>query len=221
MAITHSEAQEWIHLESDASLTTDQKKALEAHMVVCSECRMYANGIRGMENVLRPLLQRQWRQQPVPLPIGSLLRNRNNKLSNSTLLATRIAAISVMLLAFMVSTWRLASSNPDIPNPVLANIPSMPIPSTSTQLTSTRTGFEGCNTISYVVTKNDTLARVAYEYSISVEEIMRMNALNDETLYTGQILSVPSCDSTPTGTIHPQTTTLTPYLHTITSTPGG
>lgn len=218
MQITHEEARTWIHLNSDAGLNTSQKQVLNSHLSTCVECRNYAQGIHRMESTLRPLLQRQWNQQSIPLSVGNLVSRGSARTSESMILATRIAAIGVMFIAFLFTTLQFTMSGSRGSSPVLANVPSMPIPSTSTQLISTQAG---CGNVSYVVGKNDTLASIAYQYSISVDEIIQTNALTSNTMITGQTLVIPACTSTPTSTLDAQSTTLTPVLGRITSTPGG
>jgi hypothetical protein len=170
-----------------------------------------------MESVLRPLLQQQWRQRPVPLSVGMLV-SRESRTTEGMMLATRIAAVSVMFIAFMFSALQFTVTGNGAASPVLANVPSMPIPSTSTQLTSTEIG---CGSISYLVQKNDTLASIASQFSISTDELIQANALTSNTMITGQQIIVPACTSTPTSTTYPLTSTLTPVRGQDTTTPGG
>jgi hypothetical protein len=218
MQITHEDARKWIHLDSDSGLNTIQKQLLNSHLSSCINCRNYAHSIRRMESALRPLMQRQWNRQPVPLPVGSLVSRGHTKIAESMILATRIAAIGVMFIAFLFTTLQFTTPGSRGSSPVLANVPSMPIPSTSTQLINTQ---PVCGNISYVVQKNDTLAGIASQYSVAVEELIQVNALTSNTMITGQELVVPACTSTPTSTLDPLPATLTPVLGRLTSTPGG
>lgn len=218
MQITHEEARQWIHLNSDGSLNSYQKQLLDSHLSMCMECRHYAQSIRRIEFGLRPLLQKQWNQQPIPLSIGMLVSRGQLRTTDSMVFATRIAVMGVMFIAFLFSALQFSLAEPRGASPVLSNVPSMPIPSTSTQWISTQSG---CGTISYVVGKNDTLASIASQYSVDVDELIQINALTSNTMITGQQIVVPACTSTPTSTLDPLSTTLTPVLSRITATPGG
>ena len=223
MQITHEEARAWVHLSLDGSLHPTQKQQLDMHLAACAECRRYADSIATMESMLRPLLKRQWNQQPLPLPIGSLIPRNNGKNVDSMLLATRIVAVGVMFITFMFSAWHFSLSGSPVPGPAQAYVPSMPIPSTSTQWQSTDTGRSEseCVYMSYIVGKNDTLAGIANQFSVSMDQIIQSNALINNTMVTGQEIVIPICRSTPTTTVDAQTSTLTPVMGRSTSTPGG
>jgi len=75
--------------------------------------------------------------------------------------------------------------------------------------------------MSYIVGKNDTLASIAAQFSVSLDEIIQSNALINNTMVTGQEIIIPVCKSTPTVTIDAQISTLTPVMGRSTSTPGG
>lgn len=217
MQITHEQARTWIHLASDESLNIDQKQMLRLHLDLCGDCRKYADGIQNMESLLRPLLQRQWNQQPVPLSIGGLISRGHSRTPDARVMATRIAAMCIMFLTFVFSAWQFSSLGSRSSSPGLANVPSMPMP-LATSLTSTQTV---CGSILYVVGKNDTLASIASQFSMPVEEIILSNSLTSNTMITGQELAIPICTSTPTAIVEPINITFTPNLERVTSTPGG
>jgi predicted anti-sigma-YlaC factor YlaD len=221
MDMTHQEAQRLIQNDSDRALAAAQRKMLESHLATCNECREYAHSVRKMESILRPLLQRQWNEDPIPLSIGLLTSKSNQKAPYGALLATRIAAVSVMFIVFMVSTWQFMISRPRIDSPILASVPAIPVPSTSTRMTSTQAGLNNCHEISYRAHQDDTLASIALQFSITEEEIMASNHLGSETLVAGMELMILICETTPTSTTNTLTTTFTPVLSPITSTPGG
>jgi LysM repeat protein len=221
MQITHEEARRLIHFASDETLKTYQKEMLDSHLASCRECQEYAESTKNMESVLRPLLQKQWNRQPPPLSMDALLLRQDSRLSKSMLLATRIAAVGVMFVVFMFSAWQFALSKPSMAGSLLASVPPIPIPSTSTQLVSTKMQSKACDQITYIVKENDTLVSIAAKFSMSREDILNVNNLKTEIVTTGMKLSIPVCNFTPTGTINTLTTTFTPVLHTITLTPGG
>src|SRR6185436_14831695 len=165
MDMTHQEAQRLIQNDSDQALAPAQRKMLESHLATCSECREYAYSFRKMESVLRPLLQRQWNEHPIPFSIGLLTAKSNQKAPYDALLATRIATVSLMFIVFMVSAWQFMISRPRIDSPILASVPAIPVPSTSTRMTSTQAGLNDCHEISYRVHQNDTLASIALQFS--------------------------------------------------------
>lgn len=222
MVITHKEARRLIHFASDGTLKVDQQEILESHLASCAECRNYADSIRKMESSLHVLLRRQWTQPPIPLSIETLLSGQNSKWPNSSiLLATRIATVAVMFVVFVFSAWQFAFSKTSVDGSVPASVPSIPIPSTSTQLVSTRTQTQTCEDARYVVQADDTLASIAFRFSTSQKEVMIANNMKSENVVTGKILIIPVCNVTPTGTANTLTTTFTPILRTTTSTPGG
>lgn len=220
MQLTHNEARKWIHLNADDGLSMPQKQALDSHLDTCVECRHYGENINKMESVLRPMLQRQWSQQPIPLPAGALIARGSYRSPDRIVLATRIAAISVMFIAFVFSAWQYTTSQVGVPSPAVADVPAMPMTATSILSTSTETQPEHCGSMSYMVRKNDTLGSIASQFSVSIEELIQINALTSNTMITGQELIIPICRSTPTSTVDPLTTS-TPVQGRTTSTPGG
>lgn len=221
MQITHEQARQLIHLASDQILSAQQNGILDSHLASCAECRDYAASIQKMELILQPLLRKQWAQQPVPLSIDMLLSRPNNKSPNSMLLATRIAAIGIMLAVFMFSAWQLSLPRSNPAGPMLPSIPPVPTLSTSTILASATTRNRTCEEISYVVQGNDTLSSIADKFSISKQQIITANQLKSEIVIKGMKMVIPVCNFTPTGIVNTSTTTFIPILHTITSTPGG
>ncbi len=222
MPITHAEAHRLLHFASDEPLKAFQKQILVSHLESCTQCQEYAKSIQKMESILHPLLQRQWNQHPVPFSVEQLLSRGNPKISDRTLLATRIAAVSVMFMVFMFSAWQFMVAKPGGSGPVLASVPPIPIPSTSTtQFISTQTQTRSCEELGYVVQQNDTLEYIAIRFLTSKEEILTANNMKTEVVVAGMKLIIPVCNFTPTGTVNTLTTTFTPVLRPITSTPGG
>lgn len=192
---------------------------LAEHLASCAACQQYADSLSKMESVLRPLLQRQWTQQPVPFPMGAIISRESVKNSNLMILTTRIAAIGVMFMIFVFSAWQLTISRTSSASPIQANVPLIPIPSTSTQLVATNTENGACEETVYVVQENDTLASIAARFGITKAELAMANHMTTEIVRMGTKLIVPLCQ--PTQTINTLTKTFTPVLNTITSTPGG
>lgn len=220
MQITHQEARRFIQFDSDGALNSVQKAILESHLNLCPDCRQYANSIRTMELTLRPLLKRQWNQQPIPLSTVMLNSRVHSKISESLVLATRITVLGALFVSFMVSALQFSASSQEQPNLVFANGPAIPpISFTSTQRIAATTGMQTCTETVYVVQEHDSLASIALQFAANQEEIATRNDLTSEIVIEGAKLIVPVCGSTPTGTVNAMTTTYTPVTGQITSTP--
>ena len=220
MQITHEEAHSLIQFNSDEGLKTHQKNLLTSHLEVCPACRKYAESLREMESVLRPMLHRHWHRQPIPLSMSIAIRERSSTISERLLVATRIAAVGIVFLAFFFSTWNFTGPSRKTPTPFLQSVPLIPTPSTSTMTASTGTSLENCAMTSYTVEKRDTLASIADRFAVSVEDIVQANSIQSETFMIGQTLVIPVCGSISTNTATIYTTMITPVLHTSTITPG-
>jgi LysM repeat protein len=185
------------------------------------ECRTYTAEIKEGENILLPVMIRQWNIQPIPLSIGTIYAKRNVTIRTSMILATRILAIGAVSLAFIFSVWQFTVSGAGEASPVPVSVP--PVPTPSTQSTSTKITIQNCTGVLYSVQKNDTLESIAYQFTTSKQELMTANNLQTESINTGMELIVPVCHFTPTGTIHPATltTTYTPSISPTTFTPDG
>jgi hypothetical protein len=217
MQITHEEACQLIQFDADQGLKTHQKNLLASHLEVCSQCRNYADSIQKIESALVPMLHRAWDRQPIPLSVG-VLTAKEKRTSERLVMATRIAALAVVFLAFFFGAWNSTVSSGRTPTPFLQSVPMIPTPSTFTMTARTETK-DSCSLYTHVVEKNDTLAAIAYQYAVRVEDIIAANAMQDNTVITGAVLMIPVCQSTPTTIAH--TTTFTPVLPSITITPGG
>lgn len=222
MQITHQEARRFIQIELDGRLSTAQKSRLDSHLETCADCRNYMSGMKSMELTLRPLLQRQWNQQPIPLSIAVLYPKMQPRIPKSMLLATRIAAIGIMFVAFLFSAWQLSVSDLSGSAPVLTHGPAMPpVSFTSTQRTTATTHTEHCTETVYVVQENDTLDSIAGQFSIGKDELLRSNNLSSEVIHAGTKLTIKICVFTPTGTVNAIKATYMPLTGQITSTPTG
>lgn len=219
--MTHAEARQLIQHSADEALTPHERNALAAHLRDCMECRVYAEEIKQLEGVLAPLLKKQWSLQPVPHFAAAILAQRNSKIHLSTILATRTAAIGVVLLAFLFSAWQFAASG----RPATSSLPvgSPLIPTPSIQFTSTSVTPQSCDRLIYTVREHDTLESITQQFSVSKADLMAINQMGTETIFTNMELTIPVCSFTPTSTIRPTTfsTRYTPARRPTTSTPGG
>jgi hypothetical protein len=218
--MTHEEAHKLIQRNADEALAQQEKNALSAHLRDCLECRLYADEIKELEDVLPPLLKRQWSLQPVPHFAGAILSKKNSKIHTNTILATRTAAIGVVLLTFIFTAWQFTASG----TPGISSLPvgSPLIPTPSMQLTNTSITPQRCDRLTYTVRKNDTLESIAQHFSVSKEDLLAINHMKTEMVLTNMELTIPVCNFTPTSTVHPTTfsTSYTPSTRPTTSTPG-
>jgi LysM repeat protein len=221
MQITHEEARKLIQFNADNALKSQEKVNLSAHIEECIECRTYVDEIKEVESILLPVMTRQWNIQPIPLSIGTIYAKRNATIRTSMILATRTAAIGVVLLAFMFSVWQFSVSDGGGSSRLPVSVP--PVPTPSTQSTSTRITFKSCDGMLYTVQEKDTLESIAHQFTTSAEELMTANNMKTKIVNTDMKLIVPICNFTPTGTIHPATltTTYTPSMNPTTFTPDG
>jgi len=218
MQITHQEARHLIQSELDGGISIRQRQLLDSHLASCSDCQRYAESIQNVETILRPLLQRQWNRQPVPLSMSVLTSRAYPKTSSGMILATRIAAIGVVFAVCLFGAWQFNLSKPISFSSLAASAPPIPVPSTSTKLVIT-TQTQPCEETQYVVREDDTIDSVADKFQVSKEQLLSANNLKPDVMRVGTQLLIPTCNTTPTA--YGSTTTFTPTLLQITSTPGG
>ncbi|HLO18704.1 MAG TPA: LysM peptidoglycan-binding domain-containing protein [Anaerolineales bacterium] len=221
MQITHEEAQRLIQFNADNALGSNEKNLLVAHLQECISCRVYAQDIKEVESILLPLMKRQWNLQPVPLSGNTLTTKRNSAIQARMALVTRTAMIGVVLLGFIFSVWQFTLSNRQLPSSLVG---VLPVPTPSTQSTSTEINLQNCEELFYQVKESDTLESIAARFSISKEQIRTINHLKTISIHPSMKLMIPICNFTPTGTVNPMTLTwtYTPIIDDPTiSTPGG
>lgn len=221
MQITHAAARKLVQFDIDEDLNTQEEAVLATHLRDCLECRAYAEQIKELGSILVPVMKRQWNLQPTPLLLETIKAKTSLKIQPTVSLATRTIAVGVVFVTFIFSVWQFALSGEQVSRQVPGIIP--PVPTPSTQSTSTKITLQNCTEVLYAVQKNDTLEKIAYQFSTSREEIMVANHLTTETINQTMELIIPVCNFTPTGTTDPTilTTTYTPPRNPIASTPGG
>ncbi len=218
MQVTHEEVRKLIQLNADNALDVQERTVLSAHLRDCLECRTYAEGIKAMESILVPVMKKHWNLQPIPLSLSTLIAKRNSRMQTGIILATRLAAIGIVFMAFVFSAWQFALSGKRATGPLPVGM--LPVPTPSVQSTSTRSVSQNCAGTLYVVQENDTLESIAQRFSVSKEEIMTVNGMKTETVIATMKLMIPNCNLTPTGTVNPTafSTTYTPTRSLVTST---
>jgi LysM repeat protein len=221
MQITHEEAHKLIQFNVDEALDAQQKSTLFAHLKDCIECRAYAEGIQEIESILLPVMKRRWNISPIPLSIQAILARKTSRAQANIILATRTAAIGVVFLALMFSAWQFALSGGQVSSPLpVGSI--LPVPTPSAQSTSTKSmSPNNCGEVRYVVRESDTLESIAHRFLVSKEVIVVANRLKTEAIHPAMELIIPICGSTPVGTVTLFSTTYTPSISPVASTPSG
>ena len=217
MSITHEEARRLLQFEADEALKEIEKNLLEAHLGFCRECQSYESSLNELESTLRPLFRRKWNQSPLPYSRTRTVTGISKKHLQSIFFATRIAAMGLICIVFLINFWQFTRSGGQGSIQPSANIPLIPTP--SLQSTQTEMTDPKCESIIYMVQQEDTIASIAAQFSVSPQEIKNANQLQSETLMKSMSLSIPVCETTPSGTPGIISTTFTPLLGSTTLTP--
>lgn len=219
MQITHAEAHTLIQYDLDRALSPEKKKALLAHLEECKTCRDYADGMSGVENKLRQVMNEQWNHHdPLPLSIDSIKKPMYLPGSAQNRFPLRTALVSLGLVAISFFIWQLTSTlyNPSVQSPSTI----FPVPTPYTQLSTASIESPICEWVLHKVEALDTLDSMALQYSVSKQDIMIFNNMNSELVYESMEVKIPQCDVTPTMTAYLPTTTLTPNFEILIDTPG-
>jgi len=221
MPITHEEARQLIQFNADEALISQKQAILSAHLQDCTECRTYAEDIREVESILLPLMKHHWDLRQVTLSINAITRHGISRIRTNILLSTRTAIIGMVFAAFALVIWQFTLSGQRTATPMPINV--LPVPTPSTQSTSTTSMVHNCDQILYKVREGDTLQRIASEFSVSKDEIMTANNMETEAIRGTMELIIPLCNFTPTVTqkTTTPTTTYTPVTIPLSSTPDG
>ena len=218
MQITHAEAHRLIQYDLDRTLDPEKQKSLLAHLQECEDCRGYADGMRDIENQLRQVMNKQWNLSPLPLSIDSIKTRINLPRGAHNLFQLRTALVSMVLVAFSFFIWQLTSTSyhpsEQIPSTIL------PVPTPSTQLSTASLASPTCEWTLHKVEASDSLESIAFQYSVSKQDIMTFNGMDSELIDESMEIKIPHCNVTPTMTAHWPTRTLTPKLDIFTDTPG-
>ena len=216
MQITHEEARRLIQFNADQALIGVERNLLEDHLKSCLECRRYADSIQKLETVLGSSMKKKWTQTPLPHTANLGVKSKNSILTHQIFLATRIAAMGLLCIAFLFNIWQFTSSDQDKPNPS-SSVP--PVPTPSIRSTTTQLVRQDCVRTLYSVQEGDTLESISVQFSIPAKEIVNVNQLKENTLFASMNLIIPTCSSTPAGAARIIKTTNIPRLGTTTSTP--
>ena len=220
MQITHEQARSFIQFNAEGALSSNSRAALEAHLTTCGECRLFADEIQQVHNLLGPLMQKHWHQKPVPISISTLFEKRASRSQAGILLVMRSLVIGLVFVAFAFSARQFMVTG--MPGPSFTPSSALPAPTPSAYTTSTGLVDEDCAVMVYTVQRGDTLASLAHRFAVSKEKLIAFNGLKSESLSTAQRLKIPGCNFTPTSTgiATRYTRTGTPMTSPIPSTPG-
>jgi hypothetical protein len=213
MQITHAEAHKLIQFNLDRALNLENQKMLFAHLQECASCRAYADGMLNVDNTLRLLINKQWQFHPLPLSIGSIRSKKNPH----PLFQLRTALVSIFLVVFSFFIWELTTMY-DSSGQTASNI--LPVPTPSIQISTASIEAPKCKWSLHKVDRLDTLETLAYQYSVSKEDIMIFNNMSSDVIYESMEIKIPQCDATPTATANLPTMILAPILELSTDTPG-
>lgn len=213
MQITHAEAHKLIQFNLDGALNAEKQKMLFAHLQDCESCRVYADGMLNVENTLRLVMNKRWQFRPLPLSIGSI----NSQKNTHPLFLLRTALVGIVLVVFSFFIWELTTVY-DSSGQTASNV--LPVPTPSIQISATSIEAPKCKWSLHKVNHLDTLETIAYQYSVSKEDIMAFNNMSSDVIYESMEIKIPQCDATPTVAANTPTTTLTPILELRTDTPG-
>ena len=213
MQITHAEAHKLIQFNLERALNVENQKMLFAHLQECESCRAYADGMRNVENALRHVMNKQWQFRPLPLSIGLIKSQKNTH----PLFQWRTALVSMVLVVFSFCIWELTTVY-DSSRQTASNV--LPVPTPSIQLSTASIEAPKCKWSLHKVNHLDTLETIAYQYSVSKEDIITFNNMNSDVIYESMEIKIPQCDATPTATANLPTMILAPILELSTDTPG-
>jgi LysM repeat protein len=90
-----------------------------------------------------------------------------------------------------------------------------PTPTSSPEPTATllpaEATVEACDRIAYTVQADDTLAGIALNYNVELQAIKDFNSMPSDTVFVGQVLTIPLCRRLPTPGPTPTPTPPPPY----------
>ena len=163
-------------------------------------------------------MNKQWNRPPLPLSLDALRFQNIIQKGAKSLFGLRTAMASMLLVSFAFFIWQLTTTV----NHLSEQIPSsvLPVPTPSNQFGTASLEASQCEWSLHKIETFDTLESIAFQYSVSKEEIMTFNSMASELVYESMELKIPHCNVTPTMTAHMPTTTITPILELTIDTSG-
>jgi LysM repeat protein len=228
--IDHQKARALLQAAADRTLSEEEKSALDAHLAECKDCSNYAENLTKLEAQLHKVFHAQWNHQRPVLNIQSVVHPSRRKLVWNTLFGQthvleKVTIVAALLLGYVVIAnlfgIRVPIGEQDtpttVPTPNQLSFATVLSPTPSAHFTLTGMATNDCETVHYIVGRNDTLDSIALQYNMSKEMILEYNNLNSDMLFSGMELLIPLCKSTPqyTTNIPGNTSTIPPITKTI------
>lgn len=120
MGLTHDEARRYVQVAADKRLGVGERKALEAHLAECVECRAYAAEMDALQLTLTRALRARWdrRRAPINLVKKAQIRARHLherkqaiRFVNAFAQVSSFIVIAVLAVnLFQSQNWRLDDS---------------------------------------------------------------------------------------------------------------
>jgi LysM repeat protein len=215
--ITHHKARALLQVAADRSLAPADRSALDAHLAACQECRYYADRLASLEVSLSIALRARWDSYRPELNLQAIKHPSRAKLAWNHLFSQRHAFGKVTVMAALLLGYILIVNLAGIRVPIADNetptvLPTpngyttaaATSPTPSIQAALTELTSQACETLLYIVQKDDTLERIAVQHEITKEAILEYNPdadfLASNTVFTGMQLFIPQCQSTPSRT---------------------
>lgn len=228
--ITHQKARSLIQAAADQVLQPEEKIALDTHLAWCQACVNYATNLSALEVNLRKSFHTTWDNQHVPsldlqaIINPSLKKFFWNNLFGQTSAMAKATIVAALLVGYFVIANLLGIQTPIVneetatilptPNEFASAYSASPTPSAPVSLTGATS--QSCETVTYRVQKNDTLASIAYQHGTTKEAILEYNHLSSNMVPTDTELIIPFCNTpSHTATIPENMTTITPLNGTV------
>jgi LysM repeat protein len=223
--ITHQKTRILLQAAADGPLTADEQSILDAHLASCGECSAYAKNLTNLEVDLRKVFHAQWDAQRPHLNLQAITHpspakliwnnffSQTNAMGKVTIVVALVLGYIVIANLFGIKLPISSNETPTtVPTPSEHALALSIFPTPSAQYTLTGSTRRVCETITYVVKENDTLAYIALQHGTTKETLMEYNNLSSNMVFTGMELVIPQCDGTPS---QAATTTITPLNGTI------
>ena len=175
-----------------AFLAVSQKRAATAETQIAEEPTQTATPTLTLNPTNTPTLPPEPTWTPLP-PVDYVVKANE---TCSDIAAQFRVSIQSIILENNLSTECLLSEGRTIKVPQPTPTPS-PVPTATPE--AIEIDPDVCtNTVSIVVSANDTLQGIALNYNVSIQDIQEFNNLQGTTIRTGSTLVIPLCDRLPT-----------------------
>lgn len=232
--ITHQKARSLLHRAADQMLSEEEKSTLDAHLANCQDCLDYASDLSALEVNLREAFHSSWDSRQGPrLDLLAILKPSPAKLLWNNIFGHANTIGKATIIALLVAGYFIIANLLGIPAPIASEKTATALPTPnefapvhaisptpSAKLSPASTISQTCETATYLVQENNTLASIALHYKVAPESILEYNHLTSETVVPGMKLLIPLCNNSPseTATLVGNSITITPVDGTLIST---